>query len=101
MQRLDDCHGQKVSILMNELHSLEKDLESIDSSEMFVRNQSENFNSKIEFLIRHPSIKMNLENFIAKPFKKSIEVYPYDLPREMNQLRLIKKNKNSLLISIK
>jgi hypothetical protein len=63
--------------------------------------QGDSPNDKIEFLLNHPRIKENLENFIAKPFKKSIEVFPYDLPREMNQLRDIKKKRERLILKIR
>ena len=98
---MEDSHGQKVSLLLNELHSLEKDLESIQSSENFMISQGDSPGQKIEFLINHPRIKENLENFIAKPFKKSIEVFPYDLPREMNKLRVIRDQRKELVDKIK
>lgn len=98
---MGDSHGQKVSLLLNELHSLEKDLESIQSSENFLIAQGNNPNDKIEFLLNQPRIKENLENFIAKPFKKSIEVFPYDLPREMNKLRHIRSQREELVAQIR
>lgn len=101
LKRLEDSHGLKVSLLLNELHSLEKDLESIQTSEDFMLAQRDGPNDKIEFLINHPRIKENLENFIAKPFKKTIEVYPYDLPREMNKLRDIRTQRQNLVGKIK
>ena len=101
LKRLEDSHGQKVSLLLNELHALEKDLQSIESSENFLVGQRDGQNNKIEFLLNHPRLKENLENFIAKPFKKTIEVFPYDLPREMNKLRDIKSHKRNLVSKIR
>ena len=64
-------------------------------------SQGNTSEQKIEFLINQPRIKENLENFIAKPFKKSIEVFPYDLPREMNDLRVIRNQRKDLVNQIK
>jgi hypothetical protein len=63
--------------------------------------QRDGADNKIEFLINHSRIKENLENFIAKPFKKTIEVYPYDLPREMNKLRDIRTQREELVQKIR
>lgn len=89
-----------MSVLVNEIHSLEKDLETIESSEQFIKFHDQEKNSQIEFLINHSEMKENLENFIAKPFKKSIDVVPFDLPREMNSIRQIHNKKDSLIKSI-
>ena len=101
MKRLDACSGEKVSVLLNELNALEKDLESIQAAEKLVTSQGTSPQQKIEFLIHQPTLKENLENFIAKPFKKSIDVVPYDLPRELNRIRALKRQKQELAREIR
>jgi len=34
------------------------------------------------------SLYESIEHMIAKPFKTTIDIYPYDLPRELTELRL-------------
>ena len=40
------------------------------------------------FLLRSRVLYETVEHLVAKPFKITIEVYPYDLPRELTELRL-------------
>lgn len=40
------------------------------------------------FLLRSRQIYENIEYLVSKPFKVNIDVYPYDLPRELTELRL-------------
>jgi hypothetical protein len=42
----------------------------------------------LNFLLRSRSLYDNLEYLVTKPFKVSIDVYPYDLPRELTERRM-------------
>lgn len=43
----------------------------------------------VPFLLRSRYLQEEAENLIAKPIKTSVEVYPYDLPRELTERKLI------------
>ena len=44
-------------------------------------------NGMIEFLVHSRKLYEEIEFLINKPFKISIDVYPYDLPRELMEKR--------------
>ena len=41
------------------------------------------------FLLRSKYLQEEAENLIAKPIKTSVDIYPYDLPRELTERKLI------------
>ena len=49
----------------------------------------------IPFLLRTKYLQEEAENLISKPIKTSIEVYPYDLPREVAEMKLLLQNSQS------
>ncbi len=57
----------------------------------------------VPFLLRSKFLHEDAEQLISKPIKTSIDVYPYDLPREITEKKLIlEKNKaNIQLLGVK
>jgi palmitoyltransferase len=41
------------------------------------------------FLLKSRFIYEQIEHLVLKPFKTDIVIYPYDLPRELTELRLL------------
>jgi len=48
----------------------------------------------VPFLLRCKFLQEQAEELISKPIKTSVDVYPYDLPRELTEKKMIlEKNK--------
>ncbi|KAL4468003.1 hypothetical protein ABPG72_015873 [Tetrahymena utriculariae] len=88
IERLKSAEGQKLAILQHEMGELQKDLDRINDLGHTFRQFVNKPEDPIDFLIRARSLYENIEFLVAKPFKVNIEVYPYDLPRELTDMRL-------------
>ena len=82
--RLQTAEGKKQAVIQNEMAQLQAEIERVDS---LVENYDKYRLNPLQMLLRYRSNKEEVEGMIAKPFKKEITVYPYDLPRELAELR--------------
>lgn len=100
LERLKTSAGSKFAVLHHEMADLQRDLEGINTlgNEFFeltnlnpiLPNNSEPAPKAIvPFLLRSRYLQEEAENLIAKPIKTSVEIYPYDLPRELTERKLI------------
>lgn len=70
------------------MSELQKDLDRINDVGHNFNEFTKDPNEPIGFLLRSRNLYENIENMVAKPFKVNIDVYPYDLPRELTEMRL-------------
>lgn len=88
LERLRYAEGVKTAVLQHEIHELQKDLEKINEiGESFMRLTSKE-SEPIQFLLKSRSLYESIEFLISKVFKVNIDVYPYDLPRELSEKRI-------------
>ncbi|EGR29141.1 hypothetical protein IMG5_162440 [Ichthyophthirius multifiliis] len=88
IENLKQAEGKKLAILQHEMAELQKDLDKINDLGNSFSNFVNNPNDPVSFLINAQTIHENIEFLVAKPFKTNIDVYPYDLPRQLTDLRL-------------
>ncbi len=96
LDRLKEAEGVKLAILHHEMGDLQRDLEAINTlgnDFFFYTNRQPagmiSDNAKVAFLVKERSMREKLEELISKPFKQAVDVYPYDLPREVAEKRLL------------
>lgn len=97
-ERLKNQEGAKLAIIQNEMASLQRDVERIDN---LVKHYQEIRQTPIQFLIRYRNFREEAETMISKPFKKDITETPYDLPRELTDLRDKLSRKSSMVQLLK
>ena len=70
------------------MHELTTDLNNINDIGVHVKElTSKGPGGMIEFLVHSRKLYEEIEFLTNKPFKVSIDVYPYDLPRELMEKR--------------
>ncbi|CAD8111607.1 unnamed protein product [Paramecium sonneborni] len=87
LERLKQSEGQKLAILSHEISELQRDLDKINEVGSSFYDLKE-IPDPCPFLLKSRNIYDQIEYMVAKPFKVQIDVYPYDLPRELTELRL-------------
>lgn len=98
VDRLKEAEGQKVAVIQNEMSQLQNDIERVDS---LADNYEGYRKNPLEFLMRYRNLREEVEGIISKPFKKDITETPFDLPRELADLRSKIKRKKALLPLLK
>ena len=85
------------------MSELQKDLDRINDIGHSFNEFSQDAEKPLGFLLRARNLYENIEFLVAKPFKQNIDVYPYDLPRELTEMRLQlqKVNAQKALIDFK
>ena len=87
IERLKTSEGQKVAILQHDMSSVQQEIEAINSIiHEFTQLTNEGV-SPLHFMIKSGAFRQNIEYILGKTFKTEIDVVPYDLPREMHQVR--------------
>lgn len=69
------------------MSEIQKDLDKINDVGFQFNELSKNPTEPIQFLLNSRNMYENIEFLVAKPFKSNIDVYPYDLPRELTEIR--------------
>jgi Ca2+-binding EF-hand superfamily protein len=100
VDRLKNAEGKKVAVIQNEMSHLQADIEKIDAG---VAEYDRIHGDKVEFLLRSRSLREDIEGLLLKSFKREIDQTPYDLPRELKELRerLDKKKMGTELLKMK
>jgi len=93
IDRLRGAEGQKLAIIQNEMATLQNEVQRIDST---LENYETYRTNPIEFLLRARILKDRVDSMISNPFKREITVNPYDLPRELTELRTKLQKKTSM-----
>lgn len=84
IDRLKSAEGKKVAVIQNEMAHLQSDIDRIES----ISNHYEQIKGdRIQFLLRSRNFREEVENILLKAFKTEIDQTPYDLPRELKDLR--------------
>jgi hypothetical protein len=96
--RLKNAEGTKLAVIQNEMASLQNDIERIDN---LIKEYDCIRSDPLQFLLRYRSVREEVESLISKPFKKEITETPYDLPRELAELRDKLARKSSMLSLLK
>lgn len=84
LDRLRGAEGKKVAVLQNQMAGLQADVEKIDH---LFHEYDQVKGDKIEFLLRSRSVREDVEGLLLKVFRTDIDQTPYDLPRELKELR--------------
>ena len=93
LERLKVGYGGKLAVLYNAMAELQRQMENLNAvgKEFFEltnlsSNESAETNPKglIPFLLRSRHLQEEAENLIAFPIHETVNIYPYDLPREVN-----------------
>lgn len=87
LERLKSAEGKKLSILQHMMAEIQKDVDNINLLTQEFTELTNQGQSDLHFMIKSPSIAQNIEFLLNKPFKRDINVTPYDLPRELAALR--------------
>lgn len=87
LERLRAAEGVKLAVLQHEIASLQRDVDKINDIVNAVNELTGDSADPIDFLLRCRHLTDTIEFTVAKPFKTTIEVVPYDLPRELGEQR--------------
>ena len=87
LERLRSAEGVKLAVLQHEIASIQRDVDKINDIVNVVNELTGEKGDPIDFLLRSRNLTDSIEFTVAKPFKTSIEVTPYDLPRELAEQR--------------
>ncbi len=75
-------------MLQHQMSILQKDLDLInDVASQFLSSTSQQADA-LGFLLKSRGFYENIQQLAAKPFQTNIDVYPYDLPRELTEKRM-------------
>lgn len=85
-ERLNSSFNGLAGLVQSDLKTLEDDLENVNFFISTLENSDQNF---IKFLQNFKTIKLELEKSLSKPFRTDIKSSPNDLPRELEQIRLL------------
>lgn len=101
LERLESSSGHKTSILQHEMSGIQQEIDNINMLiQQFVGLTSEGV-TPLEFMLKAAVMRQNMEIILNKPFKTEIEVYPFDLPRELLQIRKEIEENNQLEMLLK
>jgi Ca2+-binding EF-hand superfamily protein len=84
--RLNSSFNSLGGLVQSDIKTLEEDLEHVNFIIETLENSDQDF---IKFLNNYKNVKIELEKAICKPFRNDIKVTPQDLPRELEQIRLL------------
>lgn len=100
VDRLKNAEGKKTAIIQNEMAHLQTDIEKIDQ---LIENYDNIKSDRVFFLLRSRGLREEVENLLLKVFRTEIDQNPYDLPRELKELRekLERKNVGQQLLRLK
>jgi hypothetical protein len=84
VDRLKNSEGKKIAVIQNDMANLQCD---IDKIETLATHYEEIRSDKIQFLLRSRGLREEVENLLLKSFKTDLDETPYDLPRELKELR--------------
>jgi len=87
LERLKGSEGIKLAVLQHEISHLQRDIDKINDIVNVVNELTGEKGDPIDFLLRSRHLTENIEFTVAKPFKTTIDVVPYDLPRELGEQR--------------
>lgn len=87
IERLRSAEGKKVAVLQHEMGEIQRDVDRIAEILQTFSELTREDADPVNFMLRSRVINENIEYMLAKPFKVMIDVYPYDLPRELAELR--------------
>ena len=85
LERLRSAEGVKLAVLQHEIASLQRDIDKINEIVNRVNEFTDKKKDPIDFLLNCRHLTDMIEFTVAKPFKTTIEVTPYDLPRELSE----------------
>lgn len=84
VDRLKNAEGKKIAVIQNEMAHLQADIDRIES---IAAHYEEIKGDRVKFLLRSRNFREEVENILLKAFKTEIDQTPYDLPRELKDLR--------------
>lgn len=87
LERLTSSEGHKTSVLQHEMAGIQQEIDSINEIIAEFTKLTNEGVTPLQFMVKCATMKQNIEYLLSKPFKTEIEVYPYDLPRELFGIR--------------
>lgn len=86
-ERLKSAEGKKLSMLQHMMSEIQQDVDQIQVLTNEFMKMTNDGTTPLSFMVKSPTISQNVEFLLNKPFKREIQVTPYDFPRELAQLR--------------
>jgi hypothetical protein len=87
LQRLKAVEGHKLALLQHEMSNLQLNSELINEIlTSFIADTKKDVNP-LRFMVKLGIMKANIDQIMTKPFRKDIEVFPNDMPRELMEFR--------------
>lgn len=87
LERLESSQGHKQSVLQHEMAAIQQMIDAINSVISQFTGLTNEGVTPLEFMVKAATLRQNIEYLLNKTFKTEIDVYPYDLPRELIQIR--------------
>lgn len=98
MERLKNAEGSKQALLNHEMHVVQEELEHMQEIKRRFLELTKDEATVPQFLAASSALNKNIEFLLSKPVKKNPEVYPWDLPYELRDIREALDN-NKVLVS--
>ena len=96
IERLKSAEGHKTSILQHEMAGIQQDIEGINGIISQFTSLTNEGTSPLEFMVKAPTLRQNIEYILGRQIKTEIEIFPYDLPRELFTIRKQLEENNKL-----
>jgi hypothetical protein len=87
LERLESSQGHKQSVLQHEMASIQQLIDAINAIIQQFTGLTNEGVTPLEFMVKAATLRQNIEYLLNKTFKTELDVYPYDLPRELIQIR--------------
>ena len=87
LERLKNSESSKLAIVTHEQSQIQNELESIESVNQNFEALTKDDTNIADFLLKSSMINKNIEHILSKPFKKEVDVNPWDLPHEIREIR--------------
>ena len=87
LERVESAQSHKQSVLQHEMATVQQLIDSINGVIQEFTGLTNEGVSPLEFMVKAATLRQNIEYLLSKTFKTEIDIYPYDLPRELIQIR--------------
>ncbi|EGR27031.1 hypothetical protein IMG5_202690 [Ichthyophthirius multifiliis] len=103
LERLNNAEGTKLSLLLYDIEQLQRFLNKINELGQSFYDLTKEPVNYIPFLRQARKIWEDCNQYIQKPIQTQINVYPYDLPKEFQEIKAQLKqiDANDALINLK
>lgn len=87
IERLKSAEGHKVSVLQHDMSSIQQEIDTINGIIQEFTHLTNDGVTPLQFMVKAGAFRQNIEYILGRGFKTEIDIFPYDLPREMFHIR--------------